>query len=87
MTREEALDENDSGWCFMAGNEDDEYVEDYNNIMLMSIGEVYQLDSDILKYIDNPVGTAFVRISSDEFEIEDNNRKIYMEKRYDKKHE
>ncbi len=87
MTREEVLDDNDSGWCFMAGNEDDEYVEDYNNIMLMSIGEVYQLDSDILKYIDNPVGTAFVRISSDEFEIENNNRKIYMEKRYDKKYE
>ena len=81
MTREEALNENDSGWSFMSGNEDDEYVADYSNIKLLSIAGVCQLDSDVLKYIDNPVGTALIRTSSDEFEIDNNDRKIYVEKR------
>lgn len=81
MTRDEALNENDSGWSFMAGNEDDEYVADYSNIKLLSIAEVCQLDSDVLKYIDNPVGTALIRVSSDEFEIDHNDREIYVEKR------
>ena len=81
MTREEALNENDSGWSFMAGNEDDEYVAHYSNIKLLSIAGVCQLDSDVLKYIDNPVGTALIRTSSDEFEIDNNDRKIYVEKR------
>ena len=65
----------------MAGNEDDEYIDDYRNIKLLSIAEVCQLDSDVLKYIDNPVGTALVRVSSDEFEIDHNDREIYVEKR------
>ena len=69
MTREEAL------------NENDEYVADYSNIKLLSIAGVCQLDSDVLKYIDNPVGTALIRTSSDEFEIDNNDRKIYVEKR------
>ena len=42
---------------------------------------VCQLDSDVLKYIDNPVGTSLIRTSSDEFEIDNNDRKIYVEKR------
>lgn len=81
MTREEALNENDSGWSFMAGNEDDEYIDDYNNIKLLSIAEVCQLDSDVLKYIDNPVGTALIRVSSDQFEIDQNDKEIFLEKR------
>lgn len=81
MTREEALNENDSGWSFMVGNEDDEYIADYRNIKLLSIAEVCQLDSDVLKYIDNPVGTALIRVASDEFEIDHNDREIYVEKR------
>lgn len=81
MTREEALSENDSGWSFMAGNEDDEYIDDYNNIKLLSIAEVCQLDSDVLKYIDNPVGTDLIRVSSDQFEIDQNDKEIFLEKR------
>lgn len=81
MIREDALNDKDSGWCFMAGNEDDEYVDNYKNLKLLSIAEICQLDSDILKYIDSPVGTAFIRVSSNEFEIDNSNKKIYVEKR------
>lgn len=81
MRRDKPVNENDSGWSFMAGNEDDEYYNDYKNIALVSVQEVYQLDPDILEYIENPVGTALIRISSNEFEIDKNDKEIFMEKR------
>ena len=33
MRRDEAMNENDSGWQFLAGNEDDEYLNKYKNIV------------------------------------------------------
>lgn len=83
MHRDESVNENDSGWSFMAGNEDDEYCNNYKNIALVSVQEVYQLDPDIWNYIDNPVGAELIRISSNEFEIDKRDKEIYMEKRKD----
>ena len=83
MCRDEALNENDSGWSFMAGNESREYADDYKNIVILSVYEVCQLDPDIMDYIDNPVGSRFIRISSNEFEIDKNDKEIYVEKRKD----
>lgn len=80
MCREEAIREEDSGWSFMVGNEDDAYLEDYRNIQLMSIHQVMQYDSAIWKYINNPVGTKLIRISPEEFEEDHNNKEIYIEK-------
>lgn len=81
MCREEAVNEDDSGWSFFVGNEDDEYVEDYRNIQLMSIHAVMQHDSVIWKYITSPIGTNLIRISSDEFEADENDKEIYLEKK------
>ncbi len=33
------------------------------------------------EHIDKPVGTALIRVSSDRFEIDKNDREIYVEKR------
>jgi len=81
MIREEPLNDNDSGWQFMAGNEDDEYLNNNKNLALLSINEINNLDSDIFKYLDCPVGSEFIRISSTEFAEDKNNKKIYIEKR------
>lgn len=81
MCREEAVNENDSGWSFMVGDEDDEYINDYHNIQLMSINSVMQYDSAIWKYITSPVGTRLIRVSSEEFEIDENNKEIFKEKK------
>ena len=75
------MNENDSGWQFLAGNEDDEYLNKYKNIAIVSVNQAYQLDPDILNYINNPVGTELIRISSNEFEIDKNDKEIFMEKR------
>ena len=81
MYRDEPLNEQDSGWSFMAGNEDDEYNSNSQNIAVVTIGEVSQIDPDILKYIDNPVGTTLIRISPTEFEIDKRDKDIFMMKR------
>ena len=55
----------------MDSNEDDEYLSDPKNLMLLVVGMVWQrLNRDIFKYIDMPVGTKLIRISSKEFEID-----------------
>lgn len=55
----------------MDSNEDDEYLSDPKNLMLLVVGMVWQrLNRDIFKYIDMPVGTKLIWISSNEFEID-----------------
>lgn len=82
MERNKPYNEFDSGWSFFAGDENDKYLSDAQNIELLCVGNVWQqFDSDILKYIDMPVGTRLIRISSEAFEIDKNNKKIYMVKR------
>ena len=55
----------------MDSNEDDEYLSDPKNLMLLVVGMVWQrLNRHIFKYIDMPVGTKLIRISSNEFEID-----------------
>ena len=46
----------------MDSNEDDEYLSDPKNLMLLVVGMVWQrLNRDIFKYIDMPVGTKLIR--------------------------
>ena len=72
-------DEQDSGWQFFAGDESDEYINDVNNVELCIVGSIIGIDPILMNYIDSPVGASFVRISSSEFEAE-NNQTSYMEK-------
>ena len=80
MCRDEATRENDSGWAFMVGNEDEEYINNAQNIQVVSIYSLMQYDSAIAKYITMPVGTRLVRVSSNEFEEDNDDKEIYMEK-------
>ncbi len=81
MLKDKPYNEKDSGWQFLAGNEDDKYLASPRNIEVLSIGSVLMLDKDILKYLDSPVGSELIRISSNEFEIDKKDKEIYMEKR------
>lgn len=82
MERNKPYNEEDSGWAFFAGDEDDAYTSDYRNIELARVGNVWQQwDPDIFKYIDMPAGTRLIRISKDAFEIDKNDKEIYMVKR------
>lgn len=81
MVRYDPHDAEDSGWQFLAGNEDQNYLDDIKNIELLPLAYVSNLDPDVLKHIDNPIGTQLIRISSNEFEIDKHNKEIYVEKR------
>lgn len=82
MVRNEPHEEEDSGWLFLAGDEDEAYLSDYRNLVLMPVGAVWQMfDPDIFGCIDMPVGTRMIRISPDRFEIDKNDKDIYMAKR------
>ena len=79
MMRDEPNDDRDSGWQFYAGDEDNDYLDDYKNIDLCMVNTIAGIDPAIMKYIDSPVGSRFVRTSSEEFE-EDKNQRSFMEK-------
>lgn len=82
MYRQELNNPNDSGWIFLAGNEDDEYNSDVKNIVLMPLGKVcHDLDEDVYKYITAPIGSEFIRISETEFEADMKNKAIFLAKR------
>lgn len=81
MVREESQKEEDSGWTFMAGNEDDEYLDNYKNIRILSIASMCQIDPDIVPHICLSEGSALIRTSSNQLEIDKNDREIYCEKR------
>lgn len=81
MYREEP-DENipDSGWRFMQGEETDEYNSNPSNINVLAINTICNYDSDIIPYLNSPVGTALIRISDHKFEIDKGDKPIYIAK-------
>lgn len=81
MERNEPCNEEDSGWFFASGTEEEDYFSDCKNIELVCVGTVWQqLDSDIFPHIDMPIGAKLIRISEDKFEIDKNDKEIYVVK-------
>lgn len=76
--KDEPVEEHDSGWCFMAGNEDDEYNNDINNIAILQLSEICEMDPLIDQYIGMPVGTKMIRVADDMFEEDDDTKPIHL---------
>ena len=51
----------DSGWRLFAGDENDEYTDNPDNINIFSLNTICNYDPDIIPYLDAPYGSAFVR--------------------------
>jgi len=66
MYREEREDTEDSGWRFMAGDEDDEYLDDHMNLMMFDVNYIANIDPIIVKYLNNRVGKAFERVAEED---------------------
>ena len=70
MYREEAFDEEDSGWRFLAGTESEDYLDDDRNSKAISVNAIANLDPSIIPYLKSPEGIALERIEgSDEFVV------------------
>ncbi len=79
MLREELHDDEDSGWQFFAGDEDDEYINNVEHVELCKVYSIVGIDPAVINHIDDSIGTRLTRKSSGEFE-EDRNQPAFMEK-------
>lgn len=70
----------DSGWRFMAGNEDDEYMNNPNNFHVFAINTICNYDKDIISYLKSKIGSAYIRIDNNKFEIDDGSKGIFIDK-------
>ena len=60
MYREEGED-NDSGWRFFCGDEEQDYVDNPDNTGIYDIQTILDIDKSILPYLQSAAGTAFER--------------------------
>ncbi len=61
MYREEPDNDVDSGWRFMSGLEDEDYMNDANNLDAYDVNTIANYDPSIIPYLHAPVGTAYER--------------------------
>ena len=70
----------DSGWRFIAGDEDDEYINNPNNLHFFTINTICNYDRDIIPYLKSQIGSAYIRIDGNKFEIDDGSKEIFIDK-------
>lgn len=81
MYREEPItDVPDSGWRFMAGNEDDEYMNNVDNHHIFAINTICNYDPDIIPYLHSKIGSTYIRVDSKRFELDDRTKSIFIDK-------
>ncbi|WP_116190868.1 DUF2185 domain-containing protein [Paenibacillus taihuensis] len=51
----------DSGWRFMAGDEDENYMSNPKYHAVYQVNTICNYDLDIIQFLDSPPGTAFIR--------------------------
>ena len=61
MVREPSERPNDSGWCFMAGNESQDYMDNPENHGVYDVNTIANYSPEIIPYLKAPPGSAFAR--------------------------
>ena len=61
MYRQEPFGDADSGWCFLAGLESKEFMDDPANHAVYPIDAIVDDDPEIIPLMDAPIGSAFRR--------------------------
>lgn len=51
----------DSGWAFLAGDEDEAYMSDNSKHAIYDVNTIANYDPEIIPLLDAPVGSAFLR--------------------------
>lgn len=62
MYREEPDHEDDSGWRFLSGLEDDDYMDDADNLGAYDVNTLANYDRAIIPYLNAPIGTNYERV-------------------------
>ena len=66
MYREDPLDDEDSGWRFLAGTELQEYADDPDNSKIFGVNTIANHDTAIIPYLKMPIGTELERIEGED---------------------
>jgi hypothetical protein len=61
MVREPTSRQYDSGWCFMAGDESQEYMDNPENHAIYDVNTIANYSPDIIPFLDSPPCSAFMR--------------------------
>jgi hypothetical protein len=61
MYRQTPVNDADSGWRFLAGDESDTYVTDLDNHGIHDVNIIANFDPDIIPFLDAPALSAFQR--------------------------
>jgi len=61
MYRQAPVNDTDSGWRFLAGDESDTYVTDPDNHGIYDVNVIANFDPDIIPFLDAPELSAFQR--------------------------
>ena len=69
--REKPDNETDSGWRFFTGEEDQEYVDNPDNIIIIPIDEMLEKDGSIKTILDSEYQTAYEKNNLEFIEIKD----------------
>ena len=59
MYREEPHNHMDSGWRFLSGFEDDEYMKETKNHSIYDVNTIANYDPTIVTFLDAPIGSEF----------------------------
>lgn len=59
MYRDTPRSENDSGWRFLSGFEDDDYMQDSRNHSVYDVNTIANYDPTIVPFLDAPFGSEF----------------------------
>jgi len=61
MYRDEPSNDQDSGWRFFCGDEDQDYTNNPDNIAIYDVNNIIALDKSIIPYLKSVKGTALER--------------------------
>ena len=61
MYREEPSNDQDSGWRFFCGDEDQDYTDNPDNIAIYDVDTIIAIDKSIMPYLNSIKGTALER--------------------------
>lgn len=68
MKKDEERDYVDTGWRILSGDESDEYMNDSENISLVSLGAVLSRDDSFIELLKSEIGKSFERNKNGIFE-------------------
>jgi len=57
MYRENPIDEEDTGWRFLSGQEGQDYLDDADNSKFIGVNTMANMDKSIIPYLRKPIGT------------------------------